>query len=161
MQLAGGKQLSLSFNGAQSHLGILQPVVNASTGNSSVSMNTSQTWGDADLLALVRAATSKALSLDFNGAQTLATTLRQLISVAGASTAISVNTAQAMPSADLVSLMQLAAAKALSLAFNGAQSDSTTIQAVASVAGAGTSIGVNTAQVVPTASLVALARAAG
>jgi len=60
-----------------------------------------------------------------------------------------------------VALCQTAGGKKLSLDFNGAQSVPSVIQAVASSAGAETTISVNTAQVVPTGDLITLAQIAG
>jgi hypothetical protein len=57
VQTAGAtKKLGLDFNGAESFLSLIQPVVAAAGANTTVSMNTSQTWTSADLVSLVNIA---------------------------------------------------------------------------------------------------------
>ena len=49
-------KLTLTFNGDQTTLPLIQPVVAAAGANTTVSMNTSQTWTSADLVSLVNIA---------------------------------------------------------------------------------------------------------
>jgi len=52
-------RLSPLFNGAQSTRALVQPVLDAAGSNTSVGMNTAQSWADAELLALLRSASAK------------------------------------------------------------------------------------------------------
>jgi hypothetical protein len=49
-------KLSLSFNGAQSTLALLQPVVAAAGTNTTITANTMQTWISNNLVTLVQIA---------------------------------------------------------------------------------------------------------
>ncbi|WP_341646792.1 hypothetical protein [Thauera sp. SDU_THAU2] len=143
---AGSKLLSVDFNGAQSMLSIVKPFVIAAGANTSTSMNTSQTWSSNDLVELANAAGNKQLSLDFNGAQSMLSTVKPFVTAAGANTRTSMNTSQTWSSSDLIALANAAGNKHLSVDFNGAQSMLSTIQPFASAAGANTTVSVNTAQ---------------
>lgn len=154
-------KLVLSFNGAQSNLGLLQPVVVAAGGNSTVALNTSQAWATNDLTALAQAAGAKNLSFDFDGDQTPSSKIRPVVSAAGSGTAVSMSTAHTWSSANLISLAQLAGAKRLGLSFNGANGYFALVQPVMAAAGANTTITLASAQAWSSGDTVSLAQTAG
>ena len=154
-------KLGLTFNGAKTIWAQLQPVVAAAGTNTTITMNTSQTWSSSDLAALVAAAASKNLVVDFNGDQTILSLIRPLVAASGANTTVSMNTAQVWSSGDLVSLAQAGAAKKLSLTFNGDQTLPSLIQSFVSAMGANSAASMNTSQTWTSANLVSLAQAAG
>jgi predicted glycosyltransferase len=155
-------KLVLNFNGAQTILSQLQPVFSAVGVNTTIIVNTAQTWSTADLTTLERTAGNKGLGLEFNGAQSLLAQLRSVVSSAGTNTTVAINTAQTWSTADLTSLEGTAgSSKKLTLSFNGTQTILSQAQPVVTAAGTNTTVNINTIQGWSTADLVSLVTAAG
>jgi 3-dehydroquinate dehydratase len=159
-QVAGTKKLSLDLNGAQANLTLLQSVLGAAKTNTSISMNTAQSWSPADLSALAQSAGTKMLDLSFNAAQSNLDLLQSVLSVASSTTSLSLNTAQSWSSGDLTSLAQAVGSRSMGFSFNGAQSAVSLVSAVIAAARANTRISVNTAQTISASDLASWARAA-
>ena len=154
-------KLSLDFNAAQTTKAKLLSVIDAAGANTSISLNTAQTWPSADLVSVIQAAGAKKFSVSLNGAQLTPAILNPSISAAGTNTSIAINTTQAYVAANGVGFIQTAGSKNLNLEFNGAQTTKVMLQSVIGAAGANTSVSLNTAQTWPTSDLVNIVQLAG
>lgn len=161
VQSAGTKKFSLDFNGAQSNLALIQPVITAAQANTKISLNSAQSWSMNDLTDLETAAGTKNLGLDFNGAQANLSLIQSVLEAALANTNLALNTAQSWSSSDLVTLANIAGAKNLALAFNAAQSNLPLLQSVVGAARSNTAVSMNTAQSWVLDDLTSLTRSAG
>lgn len=161
---AGGtKKLRAEFNGAQLTADNLQRAVTAAGTNVAISVNTAQAANITALLSTINiAGNTKFFSADFNGAQLTANNLQQSVVAAGTNASISVNTAQAVNIATLLSIINSAGnTKNFSANFNGAQLTANNLQQAVTAAGTLTSISVNTAQAVNIATLLSVISSAG
>jgi methyl coenzyme M reductase alpha subunit len=156
------KKFSAELNGAQLTANNLQQAVAAAGANTSISVNTAQAVNITTLLsALNTAGNTKKFSAEFNGAQLTANNLQQAVAAAGANTSISVNTAQAVNIATLLSVLSTAGSKRFSATFNGAQLTGNNLQQAAAAAGENTTIILNSAQGVPISTILDLIEIAG
>ena len=157
------KNFNANFNGAQLTANNLQQAVGAAGAKTTISVNTAQAVNISTLLSALNAAgNTKAFSADFNGAQLTANNLQQAVDAAGAKTAISVNTAQAVNISTLLSVLNTAGdTKNFTASFNGAQLTANNLQQAVSAAGNNTTIVVNSAQSVPINILLGLISTAG
>ncbi|MGF6124843.1 3-dehydroquinate dehydratase [Pseudomonas frederiksbergensis] len=160
-------KLQLTFNGAQASSDQLITILDSAGANTSVNINTAQSIPTATLIKIIQAAGSKSLNLEFNGAQLSGNQgdpIKQALAAAGAATAVSINTAQAVQTAVIVSVIQAAGGKQLHADFNGAQlsgNPGDQLKQALAVAGANTSVSINSAQSLQSSNLVSVIQAAG
>ncbi|MBO1540647.1 hypothetical protein [Pseudomonas sp. OA65] len=159
-------KLQLTFNGAQASSDQLIAILASAGANTSININTAQSIPTPALKKIIQAAGSKNLNLEFNGAQLSGNQgdqIKQALAVAGAATTISINTAQAVQTAVIVSIIRAAGSKKLHADFDGAQlsgNPGDQLKQALAAAGANTGISVNNAQSLVTSNLVSVVQSA-
>ncbi|WP_028624412.1 hypothetical protein [Pseudomonas sp. Ant30-3] len=159
--------LQLTFNGAQASSDQLITILNSAGANTSVNINTAQSLPTSTLTRIIQAAGSKILNLEFNGAQLSGNQgdqLKQALVAAGAATTVSINTAQAVQTAVIVSVIQAAGSKQLHAHFNGAQlsgNPGDQLKQALAAAGGNSRVSVNSAQSLQSSNLVSVIQVAG
>ncbi len=160
------KRLSMGFNGERTAAAALMQVIAAAGARTAISVDTAQVYtaGDNEAVSIAGAAGGKYFTMEFNGEQSMATPLKQVIAAAGVNTTIKINTAQVFLRAgnEAISIADAAGdTKRLVLEFNGAQSEALPLREVIAAAGANTAVTVNTAHAFSLNDLVSLMTAAG
>lgn len=160
-------KLRITFNGAQASSDQMITVLSSAGTNTTVNINTAQSIPTYLLTKIIQAAGSKNLNLAFNGAQLSGNQgiqIKQALAVAGSATTVSINTAQAVQTAVIVSVIRAAGNKKMHADFNGAQlsgNPGDQLKQALAVAGANTRVSVNSAQSLQSSNLVSVFQAAG
>ncbi|WP_271103558.1 hypothetical protein [Pseudomonas tohonis] len=143
-----GKQVKVSFNGAQADDEALLQLVDAAGRQVGIDINAGHAVPIERLLGIIDAASREGgLGVEFNGAQLLEANILQAVDRAAGSTAIGINSAQAVKEETLQAVMQAAGdGTHLGLSFHGGQLDDKGLLAAIEAAGTNTQIKVNTAQ---------------
>ena len=142
-----GKQVKVSFNGAQADDEALRQLVDAAGRQVGIDINAGHAVPMNACSASSMPPPGGGLGLEFNGAQLLEANILQAVERAAGSTAIGINSAHAVKEQTLQAVMQAAGdGTHLGLSFHGGQLDDKGLLAAIEAAGTNTHIKVNTAQ---------------
>ncbi|MDB5980043.1 MAG: hypothetical protein JWQ69_1058 [Pseudomonas sp.] len=108
IQIAGSKQFSLDFNGAQLTGDSLQQTAASAGPNATLNVSSAEAAPINTILSAIEAAGNKSFNAHFDGITLVVQILQQAVSAAGANTTILLGAAQAVPLATLLAAIAIA-----------------------------------------------------